>query len=91
MSWSYYKKGRSEVVRKDAAERLAKIASGLSINSEAAIVSSFAASIDAICEQAAGQAVVVEATGSAWLENGVLRSHSFSAKIDVVDLTETAS
>lgn len=89
MSWSYNRTGRAEAVRKDAAKALEQSAKGCeNIPAEMASVRAFSLMVDAACKQAAGQAVTVEGSGSAWAEEGRLRSFSFTGKVSVIDLSE---
>jgi protein involved in temperature-dependent protein secretion len=88
MSWSYHKTGRSETVRRDAAERLAETAKHCAhIPAEAAAVRAFASAVDAACEAAPEQAFLVSGSGSAWVEGGKVRGMNFTAKIELIDLT----
>lgn len=88
MSWSFSRTGRAETVRKEAAKQLEQAAKACErIPAEVESILAFAATLDAVCANAHGQAVRAEAGGSAWLD-GRLRSFQFTAKIDVIDLTD---
>jgi hypothetical protein len=87
MSWSYRASGAASNVRAQAAEYLAQCAASCAkIPAEVASIESFAKAVDAACEAADGQAVIVQGHGSAWLQGDLLRSYSFEAKIEVIDL-----
>lgn len=89
MSWSYYDTGLAHVVKERSIKRLEQAAVSCNqISSEVKAINAFRDAIEAACDQAKGQAIRAEGSGSAWLENGKLKSYSFSAKIEVFDLSE---
>lgn len=91
MSWGYSIVGPASLVKKHASEHLARSAEQcVAIESEVASIAAFAATIKAVCDQAEGQCVKVNGSGSAWLENGKLKSFQFNAKIEVFDMSPAA-
>jgi hypothetical protein len=91
MSWSYSAQGRAEKVRDDADKQLTKTAQYYShIPSEALSVASFRDMVMNACDWAGGQAIKVAGSGSAWLEDGKLRSFTFTGSIEVIDLQDRA-
>ncbi|HET9285657.1 MAG TPA: hypothetical protein VFR24_27205 [Candidatus Angelobacter sp.] len=87
MSWSYYKRGRAQEVRIHAAAALKNAEKSCeSVPPEAATVRAFATVVDAACKSAHGQCILVEAGGSAWLDEGRLKQFNFNGKIDIIDM-----
>lgn len=89
MSWGCYVVGKASSVRRQAKEQLGQAAKNCaSISSEVASIEGLATAVDAICDQSEGQVVRVNASGSAWLENGKLKSYQYEAKVEVLDASE---
>lgn len=89
MSWSYYKTGTATAVKEHAAKALKQCADNCAnIPPEKKSIESLAAAVDSVCDGAEGQAVRVSGNGSAWYQNGVLKSYTFKAEIEVIDLQD---
>lgn len=89
MSWSYDMTGKAQVVRNHAEGALEQSERSCSIPSEARSIRAFARALDAVCESARDQCVRAEGSGSAWYENGKLKSFQFHASIEVFDMSES--
>lgn len=91
MSWAYFKTGKAEHVREDAEKVLtATMDYCKNIPAERASIANFQSTVLAVCDSAEGQAIKVSGNGTAWLVDDKLRGFSFTASIEVIDLTGTA-